>query len=47
VPLFDYQGERAALENWHESRGPEGIRASWAVENGVSIDGLPTGFLDP
>lgn len=29
VPLFDYQGERAAIENWHENKGPNGIRSYW------------------
>lgn len=44
VPLFDYQGERAAIENWHDNKGPEGIRAYWQAENQTSMDGLPTGL---
>lgn len=44
VPLFDYQGERAAIENWHDNKGPEGIRAYWQEENQTSMDGLPTGL---
>ena len=45
VPLFDYQGERASLENWHDNKGPEGIRAYWEQENIASMDGLPTEIL--
>ncbi|WP_226779439.1 pyridoxamine 5'-phosphate oxidase family protein [Oceaniglobus trochenteri] len=44
VPLFDYQGERQAMENWHDNKGEEGIRDWWDKENRESIDGLPTGF---
>lgn len=44
VPLFDYQGERAAIENWHDNKGPEGIQAYWEEEGLESIDGLPTGL---
>mmetsp|Transcript_6876 Transcript_6876/g.10843 ORF Transcript_6876/g.10843 Transcript_6876/m.10843 type:complete len:186 (+) Transcript_6876:159-716(+) len=44
VPLFDYQGERAAIENWHDNKGPEGIEAYWKAENVSSMDGLPTGL---
>ncbi|MEP4553558.1 pyridoxamine 5'-phosphate oxidase family protein [Tateyamaria sp.] len=44
VPLLDYQGERAAIENWHDNKGPEGIRAYWQAENQTSMDGLPTGL---
>lgn len=44
VPLFDYQGERAAIENWHDNKGPEGIAAYWEAENLSSMDGLPTGL---
>ncbi|WP_102108820.1 pyridoxamine 5'-phosphate oxidase family protein [Oceaniglobus roseus] len=44
VPLFEYAGERPSLENWHENKGEEGLRAYWAEKNGRSIDGLDTGF---
>lgn len=27
VPLFDHKGERAAIENWHDNNGPDGIKA--------------------
>ncbi|PCI02804.1 MAG: pyridoxamine 5'-phosphate oxidase [Hyphomicrobiales bacterium] len=42
VPLFDYQGERASMENWHDNKGPNGIREYWEKENIESMDGLPT-----
>ncbi len=44
VPLFHYQGERTAIENWHENKGPDGIQSHWKEENLSSMDGLPTGL---
>ena len=44
VPLFDYKGDRAAIENWHDNKGPDGIKSYWEQENLSSIDGLPTGL---
>lgn len=44
VPLIEYQGERAAIENWHENKGPDGIKEYWAEKNLSSMDGLPTGL---
>lgn len=45
VPLFEYGGERVALQNSIEHRGPEGNRAYWEEKNTESLDGLPTGLL--
>lgn len=47
VPLFDYQGERTAIENWHNHKGADGIKAYWEEKNLTSIDGLPTGLTIP
>ena len=44
VPLFDYEGERAAIENWHDNKGPDGIQSYWKEKNLSSMDGLPTGL---
>jgi len=44
VPLFAYQGERLAIENWHDNKGPDGILAYWKDNNLSSMDGLPTGL---
>jgi hypothetical protein len=44
VPLFDYKGERAAIENWHDNKGPDGIQSYWEQKNLSSMDGLPTGL---
>lgn len=44
VPLFDYTGERAAIENWHDNKGPDGIQSYWEEKNLTSMDGLPTGL---
>jgi hypothetical protein len=47
VPLFDYRGERPSLDNWARSQGEEGLEDYRRRKNAVSIDGLPTGLLDP
>lgn len=44
VPLFAHEGERAAIDNWHDDKGPEGIRTYWKENNLCSMDGLPTGL---
>ncbi len=44
VPLFDFQEDRPGLENWAQSKGPDGIRAYWAENGLTSMDGLPTGL---
>ncbi len=46
VPLFDYKGERDALDRWAQSKGPEGLDAYRREKNSKSIDGLPTGLFD-
>ena len=47
VPFFDHAGPRDTLEKWTEDRGPDGIRAYWAEQNATTLDGAPTGILDP
>jgi hypothetical protein len=47
VPFFEYQGERGQLIAWAEKKGTDGVAAYWAEKNTRSIDGLPTGLLDP
>ena len=44
VPLFEYKGDRDAIENWHENKGPDGIQSYWEQKNLSSIDGLPIGL---
>ncbi len=44
VPLFDHKGERTAIENWHDNKGPHGIQSYWEENNLSSMDGLPTGL---
>jgi hypothetical protein len=46
APLFDYRGERPSLDNWARTKGEEGLEAYRRKTNMVSIDGLPTGWLD-
>lgn len=47
VPQFDYVGERPSLVNWAEQKGEEGLVAYRREKNTVSIDGLPTGLVEP
>ena len=42
VPLYDYQGERSALNQWAEQKGTNGIETYWDQKNRVSIDNMPT-----
>jgi len=44
VPFFDYTGERPALLDYAEKKGPEGMAAYRDRHNRQSIDGLPTGL---
>lgn len=45
VPLYDYQGDREALNQWAKKKGTDGIEAYQKEKNQVSIDGLPTYLL--
>lgn len=47
VPRYEYQGQRDELVTWSRKKGPDGLAAYWAEKNQRSIDGLPTGLLDP
>lgn len=42
VPLYDYEGDREALNQWARKKGPDGVEAYWKEKNQVSIDGVPT-----
>lgn len=46
VPLYDYAGERDALDHWAEAKGETALDAYRREKNRLSIDGLPTGLLD-
>ncbi|MEZ5722549.1 MAG: pyridoxamine 5'-phosphate oxidase family protein [Paracoccaceae bacterium] len=47
VPYFDFVGERDTLKRWAEDKGEDGIRAYWDEKNRTTLDGVPTGILDP
>jgi hypothetical protein len=47
VPLFDYAGERSTLTRWAEAKGEVGLREYRREKNQFSLDGLPTGILEP
>jgi hypothetical protein len=46
LPLYDFAGERDALNRWAESKGPDGLARYRRDKNVRSIDGLPTGLED-
>ena len=46
VPLFEHTGERPTLDRWAAAKGDEGLRAYRQEKNLVSMDGLPTGFVE-
>lgn len=47
VPLFDYAGERPTLRLWAEAKGEAGLEEYRLQKNTFSIDGLPTGIVEP
>ncbi len=46
VPFFEYTGERDQMDRWCEAKGEEGLLAYRQDKNLVSMDGLPTGFVE-
>ena len=46
VPRYLYTGERDTLARWAGKKGAVGLLDYWREKNQVSIDGLPTGFLE-
>ena len=47
VPFFDAPRPRDTLEKWTADKGVEGIETYWADKNQTTLDGAPTGILDP
>ena len=46
VPLYDFIGDRTALNEWAEKKGADGIARYWDEKNRASIDGMPTHIFD-
>jgi len=46
VPVYELSHERNDLLEYWAQRGEEAVKAYWASNNQVSIDGLPTGLLE-
>ncbi len=44
VPLFNYQRERPALDNWASAKSEAEMAAYRNQKNRLSLDGLPTGL---
>ncbi|NEP18191.1 MAG: pyridoxamine 5'-phosphate oxidase family protein [Leptolyngbya sp. SIO4C1] len=42
VPLFEYQGQRQALTDWAQRKGPEGLAQYQRQKGSTSLDGLVT-----
>lgn len=47
VPFMDYVEDRTALSKWADKRGATGIEEYWQEKNQISLDGKPTGVLEP
>lgn len=47
IPFMDYAGERDTLTKWAENKGQDAIETHWATKNNQTIDGFPTGIVDP
>ena len=46
VPVFEFSHERDDMLQYWARRGDDAVKAYWASNNQVSIDGLPTGLLE-
>lgn len=46
VPLYEFQGERAMLNEWAGKKGEEGIKKYWEDKNQLSLDDKPTHILE-
>ena len=46
VPNLEFRKERNGLEAWATKQGDEGLVAYRRERNAVSIDGLPTGYVE-
>ncbi|KAJ55582.1 pyridoxamine 5'-phosphate oxidase [Actibacterium mucosum KCTC 23349] len=47
VPFMDFREDRPVLRKWAEDKGPDGIADYWETRNQTTIDGYPTGIVDP
>jgi hypothetical protein len=47
VPHMTFVDHRPGLINWAKAKGEDGLRAYRAEKNMTSLDGLPTGFVEP
>lgn len=46
VPNLVFESERSGLDNWSAKKGEAGLAQYRQENNAVSIDGLPTGFVE-
>lgn len=46
VPLYDYAGDRDALNAWARGKGDTGIQEYWRDRNQLSLDGKPTHIVE-
>ena len=47
VPYYELAGERPVLKQWADNKGEQGIRDYWQEKNSLSLNGKPTGIIDP
>jgi len=46
VPLYDFIGDRAMLNDWAQKKEERGIATYWQERNTISLDGEPIRFPD-
>lgn len=47
VPYYQYQNERPTLNTWARKKGSQGVEQYWKEINETSLDGKPTGIIEP
>ena len=47
VPFMEHKGDRDTLLKWTADKGPEGVKTYWEERNATTLDGAPTGIVDP
>lgn len=47
VPQYEYLGQRTQLLEWAARKGEAGLREYQRRNNAISLDGKPTGIVDP
>lgn len=47
VPFMEFREDRPTLRKWAEDKGPDGLADYWETRNQTTLDGYPTGIIEP